>query len=81
MFYVYVLKSINYKNCYVGSTEDVGKRLIEHNTSRCRYTKGRIPWQLIYKESFVSRSEAMKRESFLKSGQGRKYLDKVLEGK
>ncbi|HSA83732.1 MAG TPA: GIY-YIG nuclease family protein [Patescibacteria group bacterium] len=78
MFYTYVLKSISYGTRYVGSAEDVNKRLIEHNAGKVRYTKGRRPWKLIYKESYKSRSEAMKREKFLKSGQGRNFLDTQL---
>ncbi len=80
MYYVYVLQSIVYKTRYVGSTEDVIKRLMEHNAGRVRYTKGRMPWKIIYQESFISRSEAMRRELFLKTGQGRKYLDEKLRG-
>lgn len=80
MYYLYVLQSIAYKTRYVGSTEDVIKRLMEHNAGRVRYTKGRIPWKIVYQESFISRSEAMRRELFLKTGQGRKYLDEKLRG-
>ena len=79
MYSIYVIKSINYQNRYVGSTDNVEKRLEEHNSGKCRYTKGRSPWVLIYKEDFNSRSEAMKREKFLKSGQGRKLLDEKLK--
>jgi len=77
-YFVYVLKSIKYDNRYVGSTDDYDKRLEEHNAGKCRYTKGRRPWQLVYKESFRTRSEAMAREKFIKSGQGRKFLDNQL---
>ena len=81
MYYVYVLKSIKYLNRYIGSAEDIGKRLEEHNRGRCRYTKGRRPWELVYKEEFKTRVEVMKREKFLKSGQGRKFLDEILKNK
>ncbi len=75
MYYIYVLKSIQYKTRYVGSTEDIERRLQQHNTGKVRYTKGRMPWKLIYHESFSTRSEAVLRERFLKTGQGRKFLD------
>ena len=78
MYYVYVLQSIVYKTRYVGSTEDVIRRLREHNAGRVRYTKGRMPWKIVYQENLISRSEAMKRELFLKTGQGRKVLDQIL---
>ncbi len=79
MYYVHVIKSIKYLNRYTGSTDNVIKRLDEHNKGKCRYTKGRRPWMLVYQEEFLSRAEAMKRENFLKSGQGRMYLNDILK--
>jgi len=78
-YFVYVLKSVNYGNRYVGSTNDCEKRVKFHNAGKCRYTKGRRPWALVYSETFATRGEAMKRENFLKTGQGRKFLDGALE--
>jgi len=74
MYYVYVIHSLSYNSFYVGSTEDADKRLKEHNAGKCRYTSGRIPWRLDYKEEYSTRSEAMQREKFLKSGRGRAFL-------
>jgi len=79
MFYVYVLKSISHQTLYVGSSENPEKRLEEeHNKGRVRYTKGRMPWMIVYKESFLTRGEAVVREKFLKSGQGRKFLQQTI---
>jgi len=77
-YFIYVLISKTHNTRYVGSCKDVQKRLEEHNTGRCRYTSGRMPWQLTHQEKFSTFSEARKRENFLKSGQGRKELDKIL---
>jgi putative endonuclease len=74
-FDVYVLKSEKDGIRYIGSGEDSGERLRRHNKGDYQFTKGHRPWKLIYKEQYNSRSEAMKRERFLKSGQGRKWLD------
>lgn len=79
MFFVYVIQSLNHLTRYVGSAENTEKRIEEHNQGKCRYTKGRRPWKLIYQEKYSTRSEAMKREKFLKSGQGRKFLDSLLK--
>ncbi len=81
MYNVYVLKSTSHGSRYVGSTEDLETRIIEHNQGRCRYTKGRMPWIVIYSEKFSTLSEARKREVFLKSGKGRELLDKILTNK
>uniref|UniRef100_A0A831YYU9 GIY-YIG nuclease family protein n=1 Tax=candidate division WWE3 bacterium TaxID=2053526 RepID=A0A831YYU9_UNCKA len=78
MYFVYVLKSLQFKTRYVGSTEDLNKRLKEHNSGKVRYTKGRKPWELIWKEAYKTKTEAIKRERFLKTGQGRKFLDRIL---
>ena len=78
MFYVYVILSSSHNNRYIGSTDNVVKRVDEHNKGKCRYTSGRKPWTLVYKEQYATRSEAIKREKFLKSGQGRKWLDGIL---
>jgi putative endonuclease len=78
MYFIYVIKSITHSNRYIGSTEDIPQHLTDHNNGKCRYTDGRKPWALIYEEEFGTRSEAMRRERFLKSGQGRKWLDEKL---
>lgn len=77
MYFVYVIRSLNHNTRYVGSTHNIEERLKEYNSDKCRYTKGRSPWILVYYEKHDSRSEAMSREKFLKSGKGREFLNKV----
>lgn len=74
MYYIYVIRSITHSTRYIGSTDNPIKRLQEYNNGRCRYTRGRKPWKLIYQEGYITRGETMNREKFLKSGQGRKFL-------
>lgn len=74
MFYVYVLKSTTAKKHYIGQTSDLQKRLQEHNSGESKYTSAYIPWELVYSEEYETRSEAMKREKYLKSYPGRKWL-------
>jgi len=52
--------------------------MYEHNHGHSKFTKGGIPWELLYQEEFNSLSEARKRELFLKIGVGRKTLDGIL---
>lgn len=78
MYFVYVLRSVDYGSRYVGSTDSVDKRLKEHNSGASKYTSGRRPWTLIHKEEFRTRSDAQQREKYLKTGQGRKWLDENL---
>lgn len=59
---------------YIGQTNNLDRRLNEHNTGRSKYTSLTHPFDLIYKEEFLTRSEAVKRETVLKSGKGREWL-------
>ena len=75
LFYIYVLWSEKIQKRYVGCAENTDKRLLQHNTGKNRFTKGGIPWILIYTEEYFTLSLARKRELFLKSGIGREWLD------
>lgn len=81
-FTVYVLRSLRNQRHYVGFTSrDVQERLHEHNRG---YPKGwssrNRPFQLVYRESYSSGTEARAREKFLKSGRGREWLGCLLAG-
>jgi putative endonuclease len=78
MYFVYVLFSEKLNKRYIGSSQDAEKRFREHNLGKSKFTNSGIPWKLIYKESFSTNLEARKRELFLKSGVGRKFLDQIL---
>jgi putative endonuclease len=74
MYYSYILKSLKDGRYYYGSTEDVEKRLIKHNSGQVRATKGRRPFIIHFVEEHDSRSSAYKRELFYKSIDGYNYL-------
>jgi putative endonuclease len=59
-------------------TTDLRRRFEEHQSGSSRSTKGRRPWKLIYYEAYREESDAEGREVFLKSGGGRRFLDKQL---
>lgn len=74
MFTVYVLKSKTTGKRYIGQTSDIKKRLSAHNSGDSRYTKNRGPWDIVYREVYQTRSEAILREKFFKTGKGRDFL-------
>lgn len=76
MFYAYILKSLKDSTYYKGSTDDLKKRIKQHNSGKVRYTKGHLPYKLHYFEEFDTRAEALKREKFFKSVEGYKWLKK-----
>lgn len=65
-FYVYILKSLIDQSYYKGFTEDPIIRLKRHNNGESKYTRTKMPWQLVYVQSFESKREALQREKHLK---------------
>lgn len=78
MYYVYILKSEKDGKCYVGLTSNLKRKLQEHNAKQVKSTKARTPFTLVYNEQFETRTEARKREKFLKSGSGREQRDNLI---
>ena len=71
MYYVYILQSLKTQKLYVGHTDDLDRRIDEHNTGRGgQYTRQNGPWKLAYSEQHPNRSTAIKREWYLKSTRG-----------
>ena len=66
MFYVYILKSKKDDQLYIGSTNDLRRRLAEHNEGESRSTKSRRPFELRYYEAFSCEEDARHREWSLK---------------
>ena len=79
MKYVYVLQSESDQGLYIGYSKNLKRRLSEHFSGKAQATACRGPWKLIYYEAYIEEEDAMGRERFLKSGAGRKYLDRQLK--
>jgi len=73
-YYTYILKSKKNGKLYTGSTNDLRKRLNQHNKGLSTYTKSRGPFDLIYYETCLLEDKERSRELFLKSGMGKRYL-------
>ena len=79
MHYIYVLVSKKNGKKYTGYTQKLPQhRLKEHNQGSNTWTKRNGPFDLLYSESYTSANEARKREIYMKSAAGRKFLKKVL---
>ena len=74
MFYVYVLLSLHDGRTYIGYTDNVDRRLAEHNAGRSKATKHRRPFRILFTEEFNNSKEAKLRELWWKSGAGRRKL-------
>ena len=74
MFVAYILRSERDGTYYYGSTENLEKRLKEHNSGEVKYTKGHRPYLVHHVEMFDTRREAGQRERFFKSIDGYRWL-------
>lgn len=80
MFYIYCLQSEKDKEeLYFGFTNNLKKRLNEHNSGRNFSTKKYLPWRLIYYEACLLKSDASRREKYLKTSIGRRMFKKRIK--
>jgi putative endonuclease len=75
---VYVLYSEKFHRTYVGQTNDIDERIKRHNKGLVNSTKPFKPWNVIYTEKYQTRSDAMRREKWLKSGKGRAFVKNLI---
>ncbi len=78
MYYVYIIQSLVDYSYYVGHTNDLDKRLDEHNKGKSKYTRHKVPWKLVYQEIFKTRGEAMKRENEIKRKKRKSYIEWII---
>ncbi len=71
---VYAIKSLKDGRIYVGMTDNLSRRLYQHNSGQNKSTKGFRPWILIFTENQPNRTLARTREKYLKSGIGKEFL-------
>ncbi len=77
MWYTYILRSKKDGKRYIGSTNNIKRRLKEHNLGQVMSTKNRVPFELIYYEVLNSESEARSKEQFLKTHRGYNELKRL----
>ncbi|MBI4549035.1 MAG: GIY-YIG nuclease family protein [Ignavibacteriae bacterium] len=77
MFFVYVIKSKRGLT-YTGQTQDLDRRVVEHNHGKSKWTSQDENWELVYSKAFETRSEAIRHERWLKSGVGRDFLREIM---
>jgi len=78
MQYVYVLRSKQDKDLYIGCTKDLKTRFKLHNAKKVAATKKRTPFDLIYYEAYIDSKDAYQREIYLKTQYGHNHLKKAL---
>jgi len=80
MYYVYILQSLKDYGFYIGYTSNLENRIREHNSEKTQSLKRRTPLQVIYKEEFLNRIDAIKREREIKKYKGGARFHKLIRG-
>jgi len=77
-YYVYVLWSHKDKKFYIGYSDDVDRRVLEHQRGANISTAKRLPVRLIFFEAYVSKKDALRREKYFKTTKGKTTLRQML---
>ena len=81
-FFTYIIESESTGKFYIGHTDNLDRRLAQHNDPLYHGSKTTKkfpgPWKLVYQESYISRSEAVVRERQLKSWKNRGAIQKLI---
>ncbi len=82
-YFVYILQSASTQQYYVGHTDDLQKRVAQHNDPEYTLTtftkKHKGPWLLVYSETFSTRADAMKRGRQIKAKKSRRYIQDLIK--
>ena len=81
MHYFYILESQKNNLYYYGSTNNLQRRLREHNNSQIKFTRHKGPWNLIYFERYKTLTEARKREYQVKRKKRKNYVKWLIDNK
>lgn len=80
MYFLYILRSLKDRKLYIGITDNLERRIKQHNNGQSKSTRYRIPFILIYKENYLTRREAAKREWYFKNTtEGNKLMRELLK--
>ena len=75
MYYVYILYSASKDKYYVGQSDDIVNRVTSHNSGISPYTSMTNDWEMVYKEEYSTRNEAIRRENAIKRKKSRQYIE------
>jgi len=78
MYFTYILYSKSRNRYYVGSCEDVDKRLVKHNTNHAGFTGKTGDWEIKWFEEHLDKSDALKREKRIKNWKSRGMIEKLI---
>ena len=74
LYYIYVIRSKNRNYIYVGLTNNLNRRVSQHQNGKEKTTAPYRPFKILFAEQFLSRIDARNREKYLKSGSGKEWI-------
>jgi putative endonuclease len=77
-YFVYIIQSELDGTYYIGASQDPYGRLEKHNRPHKGFTGRKQPWKLVYTEQFETKTEALKRENFLKKQKSREFFASLI---
>jgi putative endonuclease len=78
-YFVYILYGKILERFYIGTTNNIERRLAQHNRPHKGYTNSGQPWVLLYSEQFASKKDALKRELYIKKKKSKEFIEKLVE--
>jgi len=79
-YYVYVLESLKNGRYYIGHTNDLERRIRQHNSGKTKGNRNCRPFKLIYKEEYRDAPEARKREHYIKRQKSKSFVQSLIVG-
>lgn len=79
-YIVYILYSPKLDRYYIGYTNNLDRRITEHNRKKGKFTDNGIPWEIKYTEKYLEKKDATEREKYIKSRKSKKYIEDLIKG-
>jgi putative endonuclease len=76
---LYILQSLKNLRYYIGSTIDIERRLVEHNSGKSKYTSATRPYKLVFKQEYPSILLARRIEYKLKKLKSKEIIEKIIK--
>jgi len=76
--YIYIIQSEKNKRYYIGSTNDIDRRIREHNIGKSKYTSESLPWKLMFSQKYLNLTIARKAEYWLKRQKDADFISRLI---